>query len=56
MLTLLPVAAVAEMMVDPKSHNLWPLEFAISAVISLVPAAGAAVGRIVATPTSVTGE
>jgi hypothetical protein len=45
MLALLPVAAVAEMMVDPTSHNLWPLEFAMYAVISLVPAAGAAAGR-----------
>lgn len=46
MLALLPVAAVAEMMADPTSHNLWPLEFAMYAVISLAPAAGAALGRI----------
>jgi hypothetical protein len=45
MLALLPVAAVAKMMVDPKSHNLWPVEFATYAVISLAPAVGAAAAR-----------
>jgi hypothetical protein len=56
MLALLPVAAVAEMMADPKSHNLWPLEFAMYAVISLAPAAGAAAGRKAAALMGVTGE
>lgn len=46
MLALLPVAAFAEMMADPASHNLWPLEFVMYALIALAPATGAALGRI----------
>jgi len=56
MLALLPVAAVAEMMGDPTSHNLWPLEFAMYAVISLAPAAGAAAGRKAAALTGLAEE
>ena len=56
MLALLPVAAVAEMMADPTSHNLWPLEFAMYALISLVPTAGAAAGRKAAALAGVTEE
>ena len=44
------------MMVDPTSHNLWPLEFAMYAVISLAPAAGAAAGRKAAALTGLAEE
>ena len=40
-----PLLAVVEMVADSKSHNLWPLEFLIYAVISLVAVAGAYVGK-----------
>ena len=42
---LLPVAAVAEMIVSSTSHNLWPLEFAIYGFVSLSSVAGAFLGR-----------
>lgn len=40
-----PLLAFAEMVADSKSHNLWPFEFLIYAVISLVAVAGAYVGK-----------
>lgn len=40
-----PLLALAEMVADSKSHNLWPLEFLIYGVISLVAVAGAYVGK-----------
>ena len=42
---LLPAAAVCEMVVDPTSHNLWPLEFAFYAVLSIPGILGAYIGR-----------
>jgi hypothetical protein len=44
-IALLPIAAVAEMIVSPTSHNLWPLEFAIYGFVSLSAVAGAFLGR-----------
>jgi hypothetical protein len=38
---LLPVATFVEVLIDPTSHNLWPLEFVMYLVLSL-PAIGAA--------------
>ncbi len=39
-IALLPLAAIAEMLVDPTSHSLWPFEFAIYAVLGLVVTLG----------------
>lgn len=41
---LLPIAAIAEMIVSSTSHNLWPLEFAIYGFVSLSSVAGAFLG------------
>ncbi len=38
---LLPVATFVEVLIDPTSHNLWPLEIVIYALLAL-PAIGAA--------------
>ena len=35
-----PLLAIEEMIRDPTSHNLWPIEFAFYGVFSLVPLAG----------------
>ena len=43
-MALYPVWAVVEMTLDPKSHNLWPLEFICYAVESLVAVVGAFIG------------
>jgi hypothetical protein len=45
MLAALPLASIAEMLVDPTSHNLWPLEFAMYGVVMLAPTAGVAAAR-----------
>lgn len=37
---LLPIASIAEMFVDPTSHNLFPVEFAFYALFSLVVGSG----------------
>lgn len=50
---VLPVTMFAEMFVDPKSHNLWPFEFAIYLALALVPAAGLWLGRLAATPSQI---
>jgi hypothetical protein len=47
---LLPVTMIAEMFVDPTSHNLWPFEFGIYLALALVPAVGLWLGRLAATP------
>jgi hypothetical protein len=44
---LLPLFAIAEMLVSPTSHNLWPLEFAIYGFVSLSAVFGAYIGRFV---------
>jgi hypothetical protein len=36
----LPLFAFVEMAKDPTSHNLWPIEFFLYAVFSLIPIAG----------------
>lgn len=42
----LPFLAIAEMIVDPTSHTLWPIEFTLSyGFIALFGAIGAALGR-----------
>jgi integral membrane sensor domain MASE1 len=46
-LALLPLLAIAEMVVSPTSHNLWPLEFAIYGFISLSAILGAYIGRFI---------
>jgi hypothetical protein len=43
--SLLPLAAIAEMVVDPTSHNLWPFEFAFYAAYGAVIASGIVVSR-----------
>jgi hypothetical protein len=40
-----PALAVAQMLRDPSSHNLWPLEFLMYGVISVVAWAGVWAGR-----------
>ncbi|OGU46170.1 MAG: hypothetical protein A2X68_10700 [Ignavibacteria bacterium GWC2_56_12] len=43
---LLPFAALAEMVADPTSHNLWPLEFMFYAFYGAVAAAGAGLAHL----------
>jgi uncharacterized membrane protein len=43
-LVTLPAFAVIEMVKDPTSHNLWPFEFMIYAVLSLFSLLGMSVG------------
>ena len=47
---------MAEIMVDGGSHNLWPLEFVMYAMIALAPAVGAAAVRIAAALMGVLGR
>lgn len=42
-----PLAAVAEMMVDNKSHNLFPIEFFFYGIESLLAVLGAYIGSII---------
>jgi hypothetical protein len=45
---LFPLAAVLEMAKDPRSHNLWPLEFVLYIVVVAGPAIlGALVGSMI---------
>ena len=46
-MALLPLLAIAEMVVSPTSHNLWPLEFMMYGVVSLSAVLGAYAGRYV---------
>jgi len=39
-LAVYPVLALLEMVTDPTSHNLWPIEFGLYAAVSLVSLAG----------------
>lgn len=43
--SLLPLAAIAEMIKDPTSHNLFPIEFMMYALYGLVVTGGAVVVR-----------
>lgn len=45
--TILPlvVGAIAEMVAAPTSHNLWPFEFLIYLLLSLIAAVGVPIGR-----------
>ena len=43
-LASLPIVAVIEMVKDPTSHNLWPLEFMIYAGLSLFSVLGMSIG------------
>ncbi|MDI6810019.1 MAG: hypothetical protein QME66_13825 [Candidatus Eisenbacteria bacterium] len=43
-----PVAAILEMMVDPSSHNLWPIEFLVYAVLGIPSILGSWGGRLIA--------
>jgi hypothetical protein len=43
----LPIMAAADILVDPTSHNLWPIEFVMYAVASLPGLLGAIVGMAV---------
>lgn len=44
MVAPLPLAASLEMRADPTSHNLWPIEFALYGILSVVPIGGAVAG------------
>lgn len=44
-MALFPILAFAEMLSDHTSHNLFPIEFILYAVISLAAVAGAFLGR-----------
>jgi hypothetical protein len=46
-LSLLPIFAVAEIMISSASHNLWPIEFAIYGFVSLSAIVGAFLGRFI---------
>ena len=41
----LPIFAIAEMFVDPTSHNLWPFEFVVYGIGSVPGLLGAIVGH-----------
>lgn len=43
--SLLPLAAIAEMIADPTSHNLWPFEFAFYAAYGALVAGGVVASR-----------
>ena len=43
-IVLFPIASIAELIVDPTSHNLWPLEFFIYGMLSIPAILGALVG------------
>jgi hypothetical protein len=45
-LASLPVFSIIEMFKDPTSHNLWPFEFMIYAVLTLVPLLGMSIGSV----------
>jgi hypothetical protein len=40
----MPVFSILEMIVDPNSHNLFPIEFIIYAVVSMVTVGGVFLG------------
>lgn len=40
----LPVVSMIDMMTDATSHNLWPFEFILYGVLSLVPLGGSLLG------------
>ncbi len=42
-MALYPIWAITEMILDPTSHNLWPLEFMMYFIYSLIPTVGAAI-------------
>ena len=44
-MALFPFFALAEVFADPTSHNLWPIEFLLYGLISLVAVLGACIGR-----------
>jgi len=46
---LFPLLAIAEIVVSPTSHNLWPLEFMIYGFVSLSAVLGVYFGRYVQT-------
>jgi hypothetical protein len=41
---LFPVAAVCEMVLYPKTHNLWPVEMLLYGILSIPPIIGALLG------------
>lgn len=41
-----PLAGLAEMVVDPSSHNLWPFEFLVYFILSAVPITGGYLGSL----------
>jgi hypothetical protein len=45
--SFLPLAAITEMIVAPASHNLWPFEFMIYAILALPACFGSFVGKTV---------
>jgi hypothetical protein len=44
-MTAFPLWAFVEMLRDPTSHNLWPIEFALYGLEGLLAVAGAALAR-----------
>jgi hypothetical protein len=45
---LLPFLAISEMIVEPTSHNLWPIEFTVTyGFISIFATVGAVLGRFI---------
>lgn len=44
---LLPAVAIIEMLLDPKSHNLWPIEFIIYGLYAIPGFLGAAITGVV---------
>lgn len=44
---IFPINAIIEMIILPKSHNLWPIEFAIYLFMALPAVIGAYFGKII---------
>ena len=43
-MVLFPIASIAEMILYPTSHNLWPLEFFVYGILSIPAVVGALIG------------
>lgn len=46
-MTLFPILAIVEMIVDPYSHNLWPIEFICYGIMSIPAILGAFAGAFI---------
>ena len=42
-----PILAIIEMIADPYSHNLWPIEFVVYGILSIPAVLGAIIGAFI---------